>query len=467
MLQIDTDNTLKLEANDLVGQRIAILGISGSGKTNTAAVFIEEQLDNGIPLTIVDIEGEYWGLKQRYDILVVGKSPHIDLAVSPDQAATIADIAARQQLTVVLDLSGFKIDESFTFLEAYLNKLWEILSTQRQPYGLVVEEASEFIPQGTGTPLKNILKTFASRGRKRGLSLMVINQRATTLDKNVLTQAGLRILHHVNYPNDLKVYKDIIPLPDRQVEDIVLQLQPGQAVVVWNNKAQVVNIRVRTTFHAGSTPELDDTAAPTLRKLDNRLLEQIANALQQGPAPADECTELRQEVQRLRAELGRRDRAPKPAQIPAAPAPAAKPPAKPDAKPNVKPLPSWQQPVANGKPSAADERVSKRAARQWTAFNKFITNLQNVRKDQLLTFAYLAEHDGKSVSLLTIAAELGYAPGTLIRNPPWPLIKANLIERAESEDGVWYKTKLAQQLKERFPDLPANDMLRRIIALGD
>ena len=462
MLQIDTTNTLKLEANDLVGQRIAILGISGSGKTNTAAVIIEEELTNGIPLSIVDVEGEYWGLKERYDVLVVGSGANVDIDVAPAGAAAVAEFAARHRLTVVLDLSSFKIDEAFDFLLAYCEKLWEVTSALRQPYGLVVEEASEFIPQSSSTPLKNILKTIASRGRKKGLSLVVVNQRATTLEKNVLTQATLLFLHRVTYPSDIKVYQDIIPLPARQVEEMVYALGPGQAIALWKHEVKTVQIRLRHTFHAGATPNLEPTETPQLRKLDAALLDQLARSLQQGAAPADDdCTELRQEVQRLRTELSRRDRTPKPAEISPAPAPATKP------KPDVKPLPSWQQPVANGKPSAADTRVSKRAARQWAAFNKFITNLQNVRKDQLLTFAYLAEHDGKSVSLLTIAAELGYAPGTLIRNPPWPLIKANLMERNETEDGVWYKTRLIQQLKARFPDLPAKDMLRRIIELGE
>lgn len=451
MLQIDVANELKLEANDLVGQRVAILGISGSGKTNTAAVIIEEELAHGIPLSIVDVEGEYWGLKERYDVLVVGSGANVDMEVTPTGAAAVAEFAARHRLTVVLDLSSFKLDEAFEFLLAYCEKLWETVLALRQPYGLVIEEASEFIPQGSATPLKNILKTIASRGRKRGLSLIVVNQRATTLEKNVLTQATLLFLHRVTYPSDIKVYQDIIPLPPRDVEEMVYALAPGQAIALWNHEVKTVQVRMRHTFHAGATPNLEPTETPQLRKLDADLLRQLAKSLAKGAPTDDECADLRQEVQRLRAELSRRDRAPKPAK---------------DAKPTIKPLPSWEKPTTNGK-SATEARVSKRAARQWAAFNKFMANLQKVRKDQILTFAYLAEHDGKSISLLTIAAELGYAPGTLIRNPPWQLIKVNLIERAETEDGVWYKTQLAQQLKARFPDLPAKDMLRRIIELGE
>jgi DNA helicase HerA-like ATPase len=55
---------LSLEVQAFVGRSVAVLGITGSGKTNTAAVLIEELLTQGLPMTIVDIEGEYWGLNQ-------------------------------------------------------------------------------------------------------------------------------------------------------------------------------------------------------------------------------------------------------------------------------------------------------------------------------------------------------------------------------------------------------------------
>jgi DNA helicase HerA-like ATPase len=72
VLSIDSLNGFELQTQTLVGRSIAVLGITGSGKTNTAAVLIEELLSNDLPLTIVDIEGEYWGLKERFEILVAG-----------------------------------------------------------------------------------------------------------------------------------------------------------------------------------------------------------------------------------------------------------------------------------------------------------------------------------------------------------------------------------------------------------
>src|SRR4051812_46251252 len=109
MLNLDTANILQLDAATLVGRSVAVLGITGSGKTNTAAVIIEELLANGFPMTIVDIEGEYWGLKERFEILVAGRGEHVDVQAGLEQAgleqaAALAKLSVSQRISIILDV---------------------------------------------------------------------------------------------------------------------------------------------------------------------------------------------------------------------------------------------------------------------------------------------------------------------------------------------------------------------------
>lgn len=53
-----------LNSDDLVQKHVSILAKTGSGKSYTAGVLLEEFLDNGIPLLIIDPHGEYLTLKQ-------------------------------------------------------------------------------------------------------------------------------------------------------------------------------------------------------------------------------------------------------------------------------------------------------------------------------------------------------------------------------------------------------------------
>jgi len=48
-----------LDGDDLVQKHVSILARTGSGKSYTAAVILEELLENGIPMLIIDPHGEY------------------------------------------------------------------------------------------------------------------------------------------------------------------------------------------------------------------------------------------------------------------------------------------------------------------------------------------------------------------------------------------------------------------------
>ena len=299
--------TVDLDIDAFVGRSVAVLGITGSGKTNTAAVLIEELLSGGLPLTIVDIEGEYYGLKQKFDLLIAGRSEHAELEVTPENAGVLATASVTRGLSVILDLSDYAQAEMYAFLVEYFTTLWEVASKLKKPYEIVLEEAHEFLPQGVGTPLKQILTRIALRGRKRGLGMILMSQRSAKVEKDVLTQTSLLFLHKVVHPTDMKVYNDLIPLPSKEVESMVGSLRPGQVVMVSNHVPQVAHIRLRDTFHAGSTPTLGEVVQPELRRVDASLLQELQKILAAtSPRDTDERT-LEKRVKELEGRLAERD----------------------------------------------------------------------------------------------------------------------------------------------------------------
>lgn len=279
-MNIDKDNQFRLELSEFVGLSVAVLGMTGQGKTNTDAVIAEEALSHGYPLTIVDPEGEFFSLKERFEILVAGRSPNVDIALtSLAQTRSLAELSMRRGVPVVLDLSGFKSnqqeqEEMFGLVEAYLETLWDLAVEIRRPYLLLVEEAQEFVPQSGSSPVKELMIRIAKRGRKRGLGIVLASQRPASVEKNVLTQARMLILHKVINPNtDLKAYKDLIPLPSREVERLVGGLNVGQAIILYNNSYEMVQVRRRYTFDVGATPGFDTSRLEKVQINDSLLAE--------------------------------------------------------------------------------------------------------------------------------------------------------------------------------------------------
>jgi len=250
------DGGLGVPIESLLGRCVAVLGVRGSGKTNTATVLIEELLNQGIPLTVIDIEDEYWGLLEAYDMLVVGYTEHCHMAVSPRQAPALARLSVEKGVPIILSFLEHPKDEMFAFLDAYLREIWRVEAKIRRPYFVVLEEAHEFVPLHGSTPVSETVERMSLRGRKRGISMVLVSQRSAAVRKNVLTQADAYILHRVTHPTDFAVYRAIVSKPPEWVRRFLNSAQVGQAMVMLDGAWRIARVREQRVFHAGFTPGL-------------------------------------------------------------------------------------------------------------------------------------------------------------------------------------------------------------------
>jgi len=304
-LNISSDLSLDLE--EVIGQCIAILGIRGSGKSNTAGVIFEELLRHNYPMSIVDIEGEYFGLKEKYEVLVVGTGDGVEIEIDPGCAEEIAQVSLEKNVPVVLDLSGFLSDERTELLKAYLTSLWDLAGRLRRPYIIGIEEAHEFIPQGVKTELKEMIARIALRGRKRGLGAIIVSQRSAKVDKDVLSQAGILFLHRVVHEVDMRVYGELLPWRKSEVKEIVSSLETGDCIYINGDEILPIYVRERETFHAGFTPSLESVAPPELKRVSASIIEAIER-VKGEKRKLSRSKELKRRIERLEKELAEKDR---------------------------------------------------------------------------------------------------------------------------------------------------------------
>ncbi len=303
---LNISNDLNLDLEDIIGQCIGILGIRGSGKTNTAGVILQELLRNNYPLTIVDIDGEYFGLKERYEVLVVGRGEGVEIEVDADCAEEIAQISMEKNIPVVLDLSGFLSEERTEFLKEYLTALWDLAGKLRRPYIVGIEEAHEFIPQGVKTELKELIARLALRGRKRGLGTIIISQRSAKVEKDVLSQAGMLLLHRVVHEVDMRVYTELLPWRKSETKEIITSLGTGECVYINGDTVLPIYVRERETFHAGFTPSLDVVVTPELKQVSQAIIEAIEHA-KTGKGKKSRIEELEEHLERLEGAILKKD----------------------------------------------------------------------------------------------------------------------------------------------------------------
>jgi hypothetical protein len=292
-------DSVSLPAVELLTGRGFVTGKSGSGKSNTASVVIEKLLDRGFPVLIVDIDGEYYGLKEKYEILHVGDDDECDIQVSAEHAEKIADMALRNNVPIILDVSSF-LDESEAadLLTEVAKQLFAKEKKLKKPFLLVVEEVHEWIPEGGGLgECGRMLIKVGKRGRKHGLGIVGISQRPADVKKDFITQCDWLCWHRLTWRNDTKVVKRVL---GGEYADAVEDLGDGEAFLAtdWAESVQRVQFQRKRTFDAGATPGLEDFERPDLKSVSEDLVGELQSITEDEREREDRIAELEDELRR-------------------------------------------------------------------------------------------------------------------------------------------------------------------------
>ena len=297
--ETDAGEPYTLPVEEVLTGRAFVTGKSGAGKSNTGSVIAEELLDRGHPLLIVDVEGEYWGLKEQFEILHVGATDECDLQVGPEHAGKLAELALEQRVPIILDVSGYLDEaEADELVRAVAEELFVREQEVLHPFLLLVEEVHEYVPEGGGLDaVGQMLIKVAKRGRKRGLGIAGLSQRPADVKKDFITQADLLVWHRLTWDNDTSVVKRVV---NRETADAVEDLRDGEAFVQadWaETDIERVQFRRKTTFDAGQTPGLDDVDRPELKSIGEDLVGELEEISEQHERRQDRIAELEAELE--------------------------------------------------------------------------------------------------------------------------------------------------------------------------
>lgn len=299
-------------------QASAILGIRGSGKTHTAVVDVEEMLERSLPVVVIDPLDVWWGLKSSKDgnkpgfpIVIAGGS-HADVPLDERSGATLADFVVENPVPVILSLRHLTKGKQRHFVTDFAEQLFHRKgeSKYRTPLLVVIDEAPTFVPQYMGAAeakMVGAIEDIVCKGRASGLGVMLISQRAATINKNVLTQVELIVAHRMTSPQDRKALKEWIDAnADTEHQEVFLKtlasLKKGEAWF-WSpllNLFQKTQVRDRKTFDSSATPTsgAKPKGPKTLASVDlDAVREKLKASIEQ--AKENDPAELRKKIQEL------------------------------------------------------------------------------------------------------------------------------------------------------------------------
>jgi TolA-binding protein len=282
---------------EILTGRAFITGKSGSGKSNTASVVAEKLLDGGYPVMLVDTDGEYYGLKEEYELLHAGADEECDIQVNPEHAERLATLALEDNVPIILDVSGYlNEEEGKRLLTEVARQLFAKEKKLKKPFLMVVEEVHEYIPEGGGMDeCGRMLIKIGKRGRKHGLGVAGISQRPADVKKDFITQCDWLVWHRLTWNNDTKVVGRIL---GSEYADAIEDMGDGEAFLVtdWSEQTRRVQFHRKQTFDAGATPGLDDFERPDLKSVSDDLVSDLREISEAESQREDRIEELQQEL---------------------------------------------------------------------------------------------------------------------------------------------------------------------------
>lgn len=331
---------------DVVTATIAVLANRGGGKSAFTHLLVERMHSGGLPVVVLDVKGDWWGIRSSAD----GSGPGLpfvifggdrgDVALEPTAGELLADLIVDERIPAVLDMSHMSKTAARSFATAFAERLYR---RNRDPLHVVIEEADVLVPQRASAETARLLgamEDLAKRGRHRGLGMTLVSQRGQEVAKSVLDLMETVVLLRMTGPRSIKAVQEWISVNADQdavtAREVIASLPTLETGEGWVWSPGYLRLLTRahfplfSTFDSHATPkpgqvrvvpaaraniDLDrlgrEIAATRERARDNdpRVMRARLDELKRQVADAEERAAVARAAQALLAEqLAERDR---------------------------------------------------------------------------------------------------------------------------------------------------------------
>lgn len=294
---------LRCDIDRLVASRLLIQANSGGGKTRTLRRLLE-QTHGHVQHLVLDPEGEYHTLRERFDYILAAPKGG-DTVAHPRTAKLLAERLLQLGVSAILDIYELNPDARQAFVKGFLQALVDAPRELWHPTLVVLDEAHVYAPEGKESESTAAVKAMASRGRKRGFCLVPATQRLAKLSKDVAAECNNKLIGRCTLDVDIKRAAEELGFTTNEQRQQLRQLDPGQFYAfgpAFNVTApQLVKVGTIATSH----PEAGQQAAPVPPPTEKvrKVLQQLADLPAEADAREKSIADLRADNAKLTREL--------------------------------------------------------------------------------------------------------------------------------------------------------------------
>lgn len=302
---------INIDLDILLRTRLLIQANSGGGKSWLLRR-IAEQAFGKVQIMIVDPEGEFPTLREKYDYVLVGKGGETPADVR--SASLVAHKLLELNASAVCDLYEMKASQRHSWVKLFLEALIDAPKDLWHPVLVIVDEAHTFCPEkGAGeSEASDAMIGLATRGRKRGFCAIFATQRLGKLRKDAAAELTNVLIGQTFIDVDRKRAAEALGIPrsdERYFFDEMKVVEPGN---FWALGRAISKERILTQIGAVETthPEIGSSKhfiepPPPPAKIKS-LLPKLSELPKEAEQKARTESDLRLEISSLKKQLSSR-----------------------------------------------------------------------------------------------------------------------------------------------------------------
>ncbi len=292
---------VRIDLDRLIESRLLVQTNSGGGKSHAIRYFCEQTVHQ-VQQIIIDREGEFATLREKYPYILVGRDG--DIAADVRFAKQIARKLLELGMSAVVDLSEMSLQQQREFVRAFIDALNHLPRQLWKDCLIIIDEAHLFAPEsGKGsTAALEAISMLLSTGRKRGFCGVLATQRLAKLSKDVSSECLNKLIGRTS-EEDLRRAADELALTKDSAKAL-RALEPG---TFWAYGPAIAPepVFVHTGEVATQPPKRGTArgAAPPAPEAVKKVLAELAELPKKAADEERTMEELQKEVVSLRRQL--------------------------------------------------------------------------------------------------------------------------------------------------------------------
>lgn len=294
---------VEIDVPRLIESRLLIQANSGGGKS-WAIRRLLEQTYGAAQHIVIDVEGEFHTLREKFDYILAGQRGG-DCPADVKSAALLARRLLELGVSAIVDIYELgPARQRFVrlFLEALVNaprELWH-------PALIVVDEAHIFAPETGQAESAGAVIDLMTRGRKRGFCGVLATQRIAKLHKDAAAEANNKLIGRSALDIDMKRAAAELGFTTREDMQRLRKLPAGEFFAFGPALALAEDVTLVKVGPVSTThPKAGQRATPPTppRARIREVLAQLADLPAEAAAEAQTAADLRTRVADLEKRL--------------------------------------------------------------------------------------------------------------------------------------------------------------------